>query len=183
MCMCCWKKIMTGWRNAWSMKQRVQDQEEDQRGPRQRLSKRTVNHVNWTRRMLWVVVNGGSWYRMSDDQDGCEWVHVSSGTGPLGWSGLPDQRASNGCVCVCVCVSFPIPGLYERNTTLAYAQKCTKHRSTAMHGRTKPLPEPQVAFGCVGVRFQRICVQTVRQTCSSSRYSSPVRNGVIRRLP
>jgi len=30
---------------------------------------------------LWIVVNGGSWQRMSDDQDGCEWVSVSSGTG------------------------------------------------------------------------------------------------------
>jgi len=47
---------------------------------------------------------------MSDDQDGCEWVNVSSGTG------LPDQRPLNGyvyacvracvrvCVHVCVCV-------------------------------------------------------------------------------
>ena len=43
---------------------------------------------------------------MSDDQDGCEWVSVSCGTG------LPrvvlDQRPLNGCVCVrvrvCVCV-------------------------------------------------------------------------------
>ena len=25
-------------------------------------------------RMLWIVVDGGSWYRMSDEQDGCEWV-------------------------------------------------------------------------------------------------------------
>jgi len=30
---------------------------------------------------------------MSDDQDGCEWVNVSSGTG---------QRPLNGCVCVCM---------------------------------------------------------------------------------
>ena len=56
------------------------DQEEDQRGPGERLSKRTVKHVNWTQRMLWIVVNG-SWWRMSNDQDGCEWVSVSSGTG------------------------------------------------------------------------------------------------------
>jgi len=37
---------------------------------------------------------------MSDDQDGCEWVNVSSGTG------LPrvvtNKRPLNGCVCVCV---------------------------------------------------------------------------------
>jgi len=43
---------------------------------------------------------------MSDDQDGCEWVNVSSGTG------LPrvvlDKRPLNGCVCVCVCVCVSI---------------------------------------------------------------------------
>jgi len=33
-------------RNAWSMKLRVQGQEEDQRGPGERLSERTVKHVN-----------------------------------------------------------------------------------------------------------------------------------------
>jgi len=35
-----------------------------QRGPGQRLWKRTVNHVNWKRMMLdwmlWIVVDGGS---------------------------------------------------------------------------------------------------------------------------
>ena len=31
--------------------------------------------------MLWIVVDGGSWQRMSDYQDGCERVNVSSGTG------------------------------------------------------------------------------------------------------
>ena len=34
---------------------------------------------------------------MSDDQDGCEWVNVSSGT-----LVDPDQRPLNVCVCVCV---------------------------------------------------------------------------------
>ena len=33
---------------------------------------------------------------MSDDQDGCEWVNVSSGTGL--------SRTTIVCVCVCVCV-------------------------------------------------------------------------------
>ena len=28
-----------------------------------------------------MIVNGGSWYRMFDDQDGREWGNVSSGTG------------------------------------------------------------------------------------------------------
>ena len=59
--MCCVKKMMTVWRTAWSMKLSVQDQEEDQRKPGERLSKRTVKHVNWTQRMLRIVANGGSW--------------------------------------------------------------------------------------------------------------------------
>ena len=43
---------------------------------------------------------------MSDDQDGCEWVSVSSGTDLPGF--VPDQRLLNGCVCVCVCVCHVI---------------------------------------------------------------------------
>jgi len=35
---------------------------------------------------------------MSDDQDGCEWVSLSS---------VPDQRLLNS-VCVCVCVHYRI---------------------------------------------------------------------------
>jgi len=38
--------------------------------------------------------------RMSDDQDGCEWVSVSSGTGLLR---LYQTKAVKRCVCVCVC--------------------------------------------------------------------------------
>jgi len=34
---------------------------------------------------------------MSDDQDGCEWVNVSSGTG------LGQKAVKRLCVCVCVC--------------------------------------------------------------------------------
>jgi len=37
---------------------------------------------------------------MSDDQDGCEWVNVSSGTG---LTGSPGQKAVKQ-LCVCVCV-------------------------------------------------------------------------------
>jgi len=39
---------------------------------------------------------------MSDDQDGCEWVNVSSGTGLP--RVVPDKRLLNGCVCVCVSI-------------------------------------------------------------------------------
>ena len=38
---------------------------------------------------------------MSDDQDGCECVSVSSRV-------VPDQRPLNGCVCVCVLVLFGV---------------------------------------------------------------------------
>ena len=47
--MCCEKMTMTGWRNVWSMKLRVQDQGEDQRRPGKRLYMRTVKHVSWER--------------------------------------------------------------------------------------------------------------------------------------
>ena len=43
--MCCKKKMVIGRRNAWSMRLRVQDQEEDQRGPGERLYERTVKHI------------------------------------------------------------------------------------------------------------------------------------------
>jgi len=43
--MCC-EKMMIGCRNVWSMKQKVQDQEEDQRGHGERLWKRTVKNIN-----------------------------------------------------------------------------------------------------------------------------------------
>jgi len=37
---CCEKKMMIGSRNVWSMKRRVPDQEEDQRGPGEGLCKK-----------------------------------------------------------------------------------------------------------------------------------------------
>jgi len=36
------------------------EQEVDQRGVGERLCKKTVKHVNWTGRMLWIVVDVGS---------------------------------------------------------------------------------------------------------------------------
>ena len=47
---------------------------------------------------------------MSDDQDGYEWVNVSSGTGLPGV--VSDKRPLNGCVCVFVLhsVFFAFPG-------------------------------------------------------------------------
>ena len=42
----CEKMMMTGCRNAWSMKLSVQGQKEDQTGPGERLSERTVKLVN-----------------------------------------------------------------------------------------------------------------------------------------
>ena len=88
--MCCKKMMMIGWRNAWSMKLRVQDQGEDQRGPGKRLFERTVRHISWIKRMPWTVTNGERWLRKYVVQHGCEWVNVSSGTG------LPGLSRTNG---------------------------------------------------------------------------------------
>jgi len=41
------------------MKERVPGQEEDQSGPGERLWERTVRHVNLTKRMLCIAVQGG----------------------------------------------------------------------------------------------------------------------------
>jgi len=47
-----------GWRNLWSMKLREPGQDIDQRKLGERLWKMTVRHINWTRRMLWIVKDG-----------------------------------------------------------------------------------------------------------------------------
>ena len=82
----------------WSMKFRVQNLEEDQRGPGERLSEGIVKHVKWTKRMPWIVVNGGRWYRISDDQVGCEWVSDTD----VPW--LSRTKAVKR-LCMCVCLS------------------------------------------------------------------------------
>ena len=63
------------------MKQRVPDKDEDQdlqrgcvKGLSSTLNKEdTTDHSRWTKLI-----------KISDDQDGCEWVNISSGTGPSG---------------------------------------------------------------------------------------------------
>jgi len=59
--LCCEKKTMIGWRNVWSIKWRVPGQEVHQRKLGERLWKKTVEHVDWIRRMPCVVVDGESW--------------------------------------------------------------------------------------------------------------------------
>jgi len=46
---------------------------------------------------------------MSDDQDGCEWVSISSGTGLPGLSRTKALKR----LCVCVCVVAVGLGLYR----------------------------------------------------------------------
>ena len=79
--MCCEKMMMIGWRNAWSMKLRVQGQEEDQRGPGKRLSERTVKLVNWVKKE--DAMDRCKWRKMIKDVQwsGWVWVNVSYGTG------------------------------------------------------------------------------------------------------
>ena len=53
--------MVIGWRNVWNMRWRALDQEVDQRGHGKRLCKKIAKHVIWTRRMLWIVIDGRSW--------------------------------------------------------------------------------------------------------------------------
>ena len=104
--MFCEKKTMIGWRNVWSMKWRVPGQEVGQRKFGDRLWKKTYRHVNWTGRMPWIIIDGGSRKGMTDDHDRCEWVNVSSGTGSPGLSRTKSRQPKSGCVCACVCQHF-----------------------------------------------------------------------------
>jgi len=87
--MCCEKKTLIGWRNVWNMRWRAPDEEVDQRGRGERLCKKIAKHVIWTGRMLWIVVDGRSWYK--------DWIIRMVG----GWMfllvpahlGSPGQRA------------------------------------------------------------------------------------------
>jgi len=53
---------------------------------------------------------------MSDDQDGCEWVNVSSGTGSPGVA--PDKGLLNGGVCACVRVYMRAINFLLREITM-----------------------------------------------------------------
>ena len=101
--MCCEKMMMIGWRNA---RPRPRGR---QRGPEERLWKRTVKHINWTKRMLWIV-----------DGEVDEWC-LMIGMGVSGWvlllvpacPGCPEQKAVKRLcvrvrarVCVCVVQRF-----------------------------------------------------------------------------
>jgi len=96
--MCCEKKMMIGWRNVRSMKLRVQDQEEDQRRPGERLYERTVKHVKWTKRVPF-----------EEDDKGCPMIRM----GVSGWEfllvlaypGCPGPKAVKR-LCVCVCIHY-----------------------------------------------------------------------------
>jgi len=98
--MCC-EKMMIGWRNVRSMKLRVKDQEEDQRGPgevvREDCQARKMNKVD--------AIDRCKWRKMIEDVRWSGWVWVSE---CFLWYWptriVPHQRPLNGCVCVCVCV-------------------------------------------------------------------------------
>jgi len=67
------------------------------RRPGERLSKRTVKHVNWTQSM-----DRGKWRKLIKDVWWSRWVWVGE---CFFWYRptrvVPDQRPLNGCVCVC----------------------------------------------------------------------------------
>ena len=83
---------MTGWRNVWSIKLRVQDQGEGQRRPGKRLYVRTVKHVSWIKRMPWTVTNGEI-----KEARWSGWVWVGEWYRPT--RVVPDQRPLNGRCC------------------------------------------------------------------------------------
>jgi len=61
--------------NVLSMKWGVPGQDVDQRKLGERLWKKTARHVNWTGRMLWIVIVGGSRWWMIDEHNRCDiWV-------------------------------------------------------------------------------------------------------------
>ena len=94
------KEDMIGWRNVWSMKLRVQDQEEDQRGPGESLYERTVKHVKWTKRVPF-----------EEDDKGCPMIRI----GVSGWvfllvlayPGCPGPKAVKR-LCVCVYITVDV---------------------------------------------------------------------------
>ena len=101
--MCCEKKMMTGWRNVWSMKLRVQDQEEDQRGPRERL----YEDCQACKMNKEDAIDRCKWTKMIKDVRWSGWVWVGE---CFFWYRptrvVPDQRLLNGSVCVCVRVQW-----------------------------------------------------------------------------
>ena len=70
-------------------------------GPEERLWKRTVRHVHWTRKMLWMV--DGRWRKLIQDVWWSGWLLVGE---RFFWYRssrvVLDKRSLNGCVCVCV---------------------------------------------------------------------------------
>jgi len=99
--MCCVKKMMIGWRNVWSVKLRVQDQEEDQRGPGERLLREDCRARKMNKE---DAIDRSKWRKMIKDVRWSGWVWVSE---CFFWYRptrvVPYQRPLNGCVCVCEC--------------------------------------------------------------------------------
>ena len=95
--MCCEKMMMIGWRNAWSMKLRVQGQEE--RGCPRGLSS-SYTEQSWCHGSL----------QMDEDDNGCPMIRM----GVSGWMfllipafpGSPRQKAVKR-LCVCVLTKLP----------------------------------------------------------------------------
>jgi len=71
-------------------------------------------------------------YRMSDDQDGREWVNVSSGIGHLGSS---RQRAIKW-LCVCMCVDTKVTSQVRRQISWGAAKE-KKPNTTKKEYKTK----------------------------------------------
>ena len=82
--------------------------------------------VNWTRRTLWIVVDGGSWERclmIGMDVNGWTFLLVPA------WPGSPRQRAVKR-LCVYVCV-IGVGAFWAGRTTTENNWTCWKRRPVA----------------------------------------------------
>ena len=85
------------------MKWREPGQEVDQRKLGERLWKKTVEHVDWIRRMPWIVVDGESrlgWLMTTMSLSGWMFLLVPA------YPGCPGQIPQSHKTVVCVCVMF-----------------------------------------------------------------------------
>ena len=128
--MCCEKMMMIGWRNAWSMKLRVQGQEEDQREVvREDCQARKLNKED--------AMDRCKWRKAIKDVQWSGWVWVSE---CFFWYWptrvVPGKRPLNGCVCLLR--HSGMAGANERshvfflsNTHFIY--KCSKLYLSSLH--------------------------------------------------
>ena len=74
---------------------------------------------------------------MSVEQDGCEWVNVSSGTGP---PGSPGQRTVTRCVCACYLLTVRWYGTEWTGKVMCDCVQVRRRRRVEVAGTCRLLP-------------------------------------------